>query len=152
MNFHRYKVGETQINVPVSVGDECLGKIEHLLVTYVGGFTLTRGNGAWRAEREPVIIYHCAGLPFPVVELCAQYVIDAGQTDVYIRLPDGSSAWFDNRGESEERPLAEWGDVMPSAEHVRIEKLNAENDRLYHAIKHDVETERTRERLSDIYA
>jgi hypothetical protein len=51
-----------QYNDGTNVGREVLGEIEYLLLSYVGGFTLTHGIGAWRSDdgtiyRESVRLY-----------------------------------------------------------------------------------------------
>jgi hypothetical protein len=117
--------GETRLVAPLSVGSLAMLRVEQILVNSdTGGFTKSGGIGAWRDDREPIAIYDVAGLSFETLSKCADVLLDAGQTDIYVRLPDGRSGWF-NR--------LVWQDE-PSDSGQR-----------------DIEAERTRERLSDVY-
>lgn len=102
--FHTYERGESRIIVPIACG--AAEAVECVLVNSdTGGFTRTKCVGAWRGERIPCYAYDVAGLSFADLRLCAEIVLAYGETDVYVRLPDGRSAWF-NAGELEQITLA----------------------------------------------
>jgi hypothetical protein len=121
--FHAYERGETKFVMPLSVSNSVQITIEHLLVNSdTGGFTVTKGVGRWREDREDVLIYTVAGLAFSTLWLIADMMLADGQTDIYCVLPNGQASWFDNNNSG------------PANLHQR-----------------DIEAERKRERLSDIY-
>lgn len=111
--FNIYARGESRIIVPVNGNEErhdTCAKVEALLLNSdTGGFTTTYGLGGWREDdhKTPIAIYDVAGLSFDTLNECAKVVLASGETDVYVRLPDGQSGWFNQLDAGEEIPQIE---------------------------------------------
>lgn len=102
--FSLYERGESTIIVPVNVRTaDAIPAVEALLLNAdTGGFRLAIEQGAWREDiyKSANNVYKVAGLSFDVLRQCAEIVLAAGETDVYVQLPDGESGWF-NRSETD---------------------------------------------------
>ncbi len=99
--------GETMIVCPASAGASCLDELRELFKNAAGGYTETTGLGGWRAdggELEPVHIFTITGLPMGAVKRAAEFILEAGQTAVYVKLASGQCCWF-NSADVEFKPI-----------------------------------------------
>lgn len=89
---------EARLIVPIHYHAAEAFAIERILLETFGGWTQTHGAGMWRDEKgnnisEPVRIYDiaCEQCLATIIALkdCARILLDAGESAVYIRWPNG---------------------------------------------------------------
>lgn len=103
--FTLYDRGESRIVIPLNqnaADHDTIVKLDGLMKNRdTGGYCKTYIYGGWREDdhETPCIAYDVAGLSFDTLRQCAEIVLASGETDVYVRLPDGESGWFNAAAE-----------------------------------------------------
>ena len=122
--FNLYQRGESLLIIPVNERTrEAIPAVEALLLNAdTGGFRLAIEQGAWREDiyKSANNVYKVAGLSFDVLRQCAEIVLAAGETDVYVQLPDGESGWFN--ADRDGSGVSSWDGIDYDAEreqHIR---------------------------------